>query len=60
MVGIKVKLQKRPGHRGKYDTYVVTLPKQILDAAPHFRKAEEVELDVSPKGVITLKAKKGK
>jgi len=58
MVAIQVKLQKRPGHRGKYDTYVVTLPKPILDAAPNFKKAELVEVDVNSKGQIVVTAVK--
>ena len=58
MVSIKVKLQKRPGHRGKYMTYVVTIPKAIIDAAPGFQDAEEVEIDVDEKSNIILKAVK--
>ncbi len=56
MVSIKVKLQKRPGHRGKYTTYVVTIPKAIIDAAPGFQGAEEVEIDVDKNSNIILKA----
>ena len=58
MVSIKVKLQKRPGHRGKYMTYVVTIPKAIIDAAPDFQDAEEVEIDVDEKSNIVLKVVK--
>ena len=56
MVSIKVKLQKRAGHRGKYDSFVVTIPKPILDAAPNFKKAKEIEIDVNSDGDIVLKA----
>ena len=39
-------------------TYVVTIPKAIIDAAPGFQDAEEVEIDVDEKSNIVLKAVK--
>jgi antitoxin component of MazEF toxin-antitoxin module len=54
MVAIKVKLQKRPGNKGRYSSVVITIPKIILDAAPKFQGADEAELDVDSKGNIII------
>jgi antitoxin component of MazEF toxin-antitoxin module len=55
MVAIKVKLQKRPGNKGKYSSIVITIPKAILDAAPKFQEADEAEMDVDSKENIRIK-----
>lgn len=55
MVAIKVKIQKRASARAKYETIVITLPKEILEAAsPKFKTSKQVYLDVD-KGNITVK-----
>ena len=41
---VKVKLQKRQGLRGKYYTYVVTLPKSIVESMPKLQEARFVEM----------------
>lgn len=56
MVAIKVKVQKRPSARAKYETVVITLPKEILEAAStKFKSAKDVFLDVDSKGNIVVK-----
>lgn len=50
---IKVKLQKRQGLRNKYFTYVITLPKSIIEAM-QLQEAKYIEL-ILEKGKIILK-----
>jgi len=56
MVAIKVKVQKKPSARAKYETIVITLPKMLLEAAsPKFKAAKDVLLDVDQKGNIIVR-----
>ena len=57
MVAIKVKVQRRPSARAKYETIAITLPKIILDAIPELKKAKYVELDVKNGKIIVSKSK---
>lgn len=52
---VKVKLQKRTGLRSKYYTYVITLPKSIVESMPDLQNAKYVEL-VLKKGEIILRS----
>jgi len=54
---VKVKLQKRKSKQGKnnYFTYVVTLPKSIIEADPKFSKAKTLKVTLE-KGKIVLSA----
>ena len=52
---IEVKVQKRWSQLGKYKTYSITLPAQILKQVPKLKKAKKVKLDINLLGNIELK-----
>ena len=56
---VKVKLQERVSKQGKneYTTYVVTLPKIIIEAIPNLAKTKKFNVEVD-KGKIVLIPKK--
>ena len=55
---VEVKIQKRISKQGKneYLTYVVTIPKTIIEVVPEFRKTDTLELSLE-KGKIVLSPK---
>ncbi|MBI2041079.1 MAG: hypothetical protein HYT16_03170 [DPANN group archaeon] len=59
MVALSVKLQHRK-IKGKYDEFSITIPKEILDAAPAFKKTKRVAVDVDLIGNIVVKPKEAK
>jgi hypothetical protein len=56
---VEVRLQQRISKQGKnrYVTYVVTLPKVIVEAVPGLAKAKKFEVEVDS-GKIVLKPRK--
>lgn len=56
---VEVKLQERVSKQGKnkYTTYVVTLPKIIIEAIPNLSKTKKFNVEVD-KGKIVLIPKK--
>ena len=56
---VEVKLQERVSKQGKnkYRTYVVTLPKIIIEALPSLAKTKKFDITVE-KGKIVLAPKK--
>ena len=56
---VEVKIQKRISKQGKneYLTYVVTIPKTIIEVVPEFKKTEKLELSLE-KGKIILSPKR--
>ena len=55
MVEIEVKLQKRPSKFGKYTSYAITLPAEIIKATPKIKKVKRVRLDTNLLGNIEIK-----
>lgn len=55
MVEIEVKLQKRPSKFGKYTSYAITLPADIIKATPKIKKVKRVKLDTNLLGNIEIK-----
>ena len=55
---VELKIQKRIFKQGKnkYFTYVVTIPKTIIEVVPEFKKADKLELSLE-KGKIVLSPK---
>ncbi|MEK6823860.1 MAG: hypothetical protein AABY06_02380 [Nanoarchaeota archaeon] len=55
---VEVKIQKRISKQGKneYFTYVVTIPKTIIDSVPELKKTDKFELTLE-KGKIILNPK---
>jgi len=53
---MKVKLRKQPGNNKKYASYVITLPKEIMERCPEIRKSKRVELETDFVGNIIVKA----
>jgi len=49
---VQVKLQKRAGLRSKYFTYVITLPKSIVEALPKLQKSKYIELTLRNEDII--------
>jgi len=52
---MKIKLRKQPSHSNKYTSYVITLPREILERCPHFKKQKFVELETDFVGNIIIK-----
>ncbi|MEK6807668.1 MAG: hypothetical protein AABX75_01425 [Nanoarchaeota archaeon] len=51
---MKVKLRKQPGHHNRYESYVITIPKEIIERC-HLKKQKFVELETDFVGNITIK-----
>jgi len=43
---VRIKLRKEQSNKQKYISYVVTIPKEILQKAPRFKKQKYVEIEV--------------
>lgn len=52
---MKVKLRKQPGHSNKYTSYVITIPKDIIERFPNFKKQKFVELETDFVGNVIIK-----
>lgn len=52
---MKIKFRKQPGHSNKYISYVITIPKEIMERCPHFKKQKFVELETDFVGNIIVK-----
>lgn len=52
---MKIRVQKRRSHYGKYKTIILTVPKEILGKAKWLRKQRVVEIDTDVLGHITIK-----
>ncbi len=52
---MKVKLRKQPGHNKKYSSYVITIPKDIIERFPGYKKQKFVELETDFVGNIIIK-----
>lgn len=52
---MKIRVQKRRSHYGKYRTIILTVPKDILGKARWLRKQRVVEIEVDVLGHITIK-----
>ncbi len=52
---IAVKIQKKNSQFGKYKTYSITLPAQILKQIPKLKRAKKVMLDINLLGNIEIK-----
>ncbi len=52
---MRIKLRKQPGFNYKYESYVITIPKEILRKNPRFKKQKFVEIDVDMLGNIVIK-----
>ena len=59
MVDLTVRLQHRK-IKSKYDEFSVTIPKEILNAAPAFKKTKTVAIDVDIMGNIIIKVKEAR
>ncbi len=55
---MRIRLRKQPGNSNKHESYVVTIPKEIIRKVPRFRKQKFVEIDVDIVGNIVIKAEK--
>lgn len=55
---VEVKIQKRISKQGKkeYLTYVITIPKTIMEVIPELRKTDKLELSLE-RGKIILSPK---
>lgn len=51
---VEVKMQKRISKQGKneYVTYVITIPKIIVEAIPKIKKTEKFELSLEKERII--------
>lgn len=51
---IEVKVQKHPSgsNNGKYFTYIVTLPKSIMEATPKLSKAKKLKVTLKGESII--------
>ena len=52
---IEVKVQRKPSKFGKYKTYSVTLPAQVIEQLPKLKKAKKVKIDINLLGNIEIK-----
>lgn len=59
MVSLTVRFQHRK-IKGKYDEFSVTIPREIVNAAPAFKKVKNVSIDIDLVGNIVIKPKEGK
>ncbi len=52
---VEVLLQRRPnGDRKDYFSYVITLPKPLIESLPEFEHASKVKLIVTKKGILLI------
>ncbi|MBI4095929.1 MAG: hypothetical protein HY438_03655 [DPANN group archaeon] len=59
MVSLTVRFQHRK-IKGKYDEFSITIPREIISAAPAFKKAKNVSIDVDLVGNIVVKPREAK
>ncbi len=52
---MKIRVQKRKSHFGRYKSIAVTIPKEILQRASWFRNQRVVEIEVDVLGNVVIK-----